>query len=92
MPYERLPAKHFRTDAWRAVKDAIDKRIDELRIENDSFNNTEQTTAATRGRIAELIELLALEQAPAEVPQAGDEVRTRQSPVAAPPRRFGDGM
>lgn len=92
MPYDRLPEKHFRTEAWRAMKDAIEHRIAELRTDNDSFANTEQTTAATRGRIAELHELLALEKAPAEAPQASDVVRTRQSPADVPLRRYVDGL
>ena len=49
------------------------KRIDELRRQNDSPQNSEQTTATLRGRIAELKELLRLAEKPAPAQEDGPE-------------------
>lgn len=48
-------------------------RIARLRTENDSPQNTEQTTATLRGRIAELKELLRLAAKPAPAQEDGPE-------------------
>lgn len=89
--YLPLAAKHFKSDAWRELRASIVARIEQLRTDNDAFDNTEHMTAANRGRIAELKALLALEEAPAEVPRAGDDVRARlQDPVDMMSRRRSD--
>lgn len=56
------PAEHERhTQLWRDLMRHVEDRIAELRQRNDA-DQDERTTAALRGRIAELKALLALDK------------------------------
>lgn len=82
-------AKDFDSDAWRRIKARVEGRIEQLRDDLEARTNTEGSTEATRGRIAALRELLALEKAPATEPRAGDRYG-RQLPVEPKPRATAD--
>ncbi len=57
----------FRSDTWAALRERATRRLALMRQKNDGALNAE-TTAAVRGRIAELKEFLALEfSAPEDV-------------------------
>lgn len=69
---------------WDNLLEDLTARLNELRVENDSFSDLE-TTAKRRGRIAELKEWLAL----AEQARSSDDSRHLLSsfPVASRPSR-----
>ena len=51
---------------WKFVEQHANERIQALRVSNDKASMDATQTAHTRGRIAELKELLALAKAPAQ--------------------------
>lgn len=63
--------RDFKTETWEHIRAHIEARLAELQVQNENLNLTDSTTASTRGRIAELRRLLALEKAPAETPAPG---------------------
>lgn len=53
---------------WRRLKRHLEDKRAELRAQNDNITLDERQTAAKRGRISELTELLALDEAPGVEP------------------------
>jgi hypothetical protein len=54
-----LTAEDINSRTWERVRAHLLERIEQLRVENDSFSDHD-TTTKRRGRIAELKELLTL--------------------------------
>lgn len=80
-----LTLEDFQTRTWALLASHMRERIAELREENDSFKLDEAATARTRGRIAQLKELLALADKAAEARasrgSAGDSSPQPSSPL-----------
>jgi hypothetical protein len=47
---------------WLAIRAHLETRLDALRVQNDAIAKTEVETAAIRGRIAQIKELLDLDK------------------------------
>lgn len=61
-----LRKSDFKSDVWERLSARLTAQIEILRDNLESRENTEASSAATRGRISALREILALERAPAD--------------------------
>lgn len=61
---EKLTESDKQQRAWLIVEAHLKEQLDMLRLSNDSFNNTDIKTAAIRGRISFIKELLQAPQKP----------------------------
>lgn len=61
-----------RSEAWRFVQEHAEKRLDDLRVQNDRMT-TPEDTANTRGQIRAWKELLALPERANPAQPAGDQ-------------------
>lgn len=62
----------FSTKAWSRFKKDMQARLEELRVQNDKLSNDDMTTAAIRGRIAEVKRILSLEPSESEAEHPED--------------------
>lgn len=76
--FEATTRSDVHSRVWDNLLEDLTARLNELRVENDSFGDAE-TTAKRRGRIAELKEWLAL----AEQARSSDDTRQRVSSFQA---------
>lgn len=72
-----LLKRDFKSDTWERLATRIRAQLEIHRDELESRTNTEATTAALRGRISSLREILALERAPVDAPVALDDIVDR---------------
>lgn len=65
----------FQTDTWGRLSQALSLELQGLRESNDLIGNDPITTAATRGRIAAIKDILALPERSAGIGGAPDLAR-----------------
>jgi hypothetical protein len=58
----RLTREDFMSPAWKRLKEHMQERIQQLRIQNDDPHQAAEQTATLRGKIAELKYLSDLER------------------------------